>query len=349
MKNAKTGEERIIQSMIGCAIVVEDENTFSEEYHKALFEGFAKTGIDPKRSVMCSNEILALTNGSYDIHEHLVTALAPHISKINIFYTRFNSKQIKEIIVYGKVKPRTISIEEFYSKHLINCFPHICLWKIYSFVKGANATVHIDHFDSEITNAWEIVKKHEKIHCYTMGDMTNTYISFADIVCKLIQKRLTDKDLYLRIENMYKTLPEIAREKKFIHWINNKHLSRITMIHTNKVILTPIMQHPVFYIYTSPDTGMDHKTILFSSPKFLNYVHKKGGCVKFYTAQDIPFMKTGDYVAYVAEKHRAIIESVKTMIKSQYGVDINVGPIHVFACEPSAEHTNKAESILKKP
>ena len=114
---------------------------------------------------------------------------------------------------------------EFFNSHIVNSFPHICLWKIYNYVYGTNAHVYIDHFQSEITEAWNIISKYPQINCYINGDMTNVLISISDIICKLIYHRLNENDYFIRNENLFKIFPELNSKQLHVHLIGNKHLT----------------------------------------------------------------------------------------------------------------------------
>lgn len=259
-RNDQDIEDKKFISMIGVAVATEDLEGFEELYKKALKDSFDEIGITINRNILSSNEILSITKGNIGIHENIFRAILPKISKLNIFFPIFNSKRILKIKVYGKKKhTKEISISEFYNRHLINSFPHICLWKIYNYIFGTKAVVYIDHFQSEITEAWEIISKYPKIYCYINGDITNTLISAADILCRLVENRLKEKNLFLRADNLVKIFPELKKNQLFCHWIGNHHLPKITMIHTNKVLLNKYIKRPIFYLYLEKGSKIDKK------------------------------------------------------------------------------------------
>lgn len=317
-------ENKMFKSMIGCAVVTESLKEIKEAYFHGLKEGMKEIGFDCKRDVLSSFEILTITRGNMRVHERVLKETSPHISKLNIFYPIFNSKRIPKIKVYGKKKHiKEMLFDDFYNSHLLNSFPHICLWKIFSFVYGTKATVLIDHFQSELTNAWDDISKYPKIHCYVGGDMTNVLISLADIICKIVGHRLQEEDLFLRHDNLKKIFPEFKRDQFFSHWIGNPHLPRITMIHTNKVLLDKFIKRPVFYLLLGKESKIDKKVIINSSPKFMNFIHKKDGCVKFFSARDIYSMKDNDYLVCVNKKDKTEADNLKNLLQNQMNLKIN--------------------------
>ncbi|MGV8140948.1 MAG: hypothetical protein ACP5NW_00750 [Candidatus Woesearchaeota archaeon] len=318
-------------SMIGCAVVTEDYDNLVKTYTQALQQALLKKDIETDRKVLCSNEILTMTHGNFDVHEEIFSAIAPYISKLNIFYPVFNSKRIPKIKVYGKKRHiQEFTVKEFYNKHLKNSFPHICLWKIYSYIYGSKAQVYVDHFQSEITEAWDIISKYPHIHCYIKGDMTNPLISIADIMCKLIDHRLEEGDLFLREDNIIKILYEVEKNKIFVHCINNKHLPKISMLHTNKVSLDKFIKRPIFYLYLDKGSKLDTDVILSSCPKFLNFINLKDGCVKFFIPSDIYAIKNNDYIVYVNKHSKDDVDNLKELLENQMNIKINACNINDF-------------------
>lgn len=329
-RNKQVGEDKF-RSMIGCATVTEDLDGFNQAYYNGLQTSLKKNGLTTSRKVLASNEILTLTEGDFIVHEELFKSILPKISKLNIFYALFNSKRIPKIKVYGKkMIGSELCVEEFYNKHLINSFPHICLWKIYSYVYGTKAKVHIDHFQSESTEAWDIISKYPDINCYINGDMTNTLISTSDIICRLIDNRLSENGLFLHSDNISQIFPEFKKDQLFSHWIGNQHLPRITMLHTNKVKLHNYIKRPIFHVYIGKDTDINKKTILNSIPRFLNYVHSKEGCVKFFTDSDVNTMKDGDYLVYLYSNHKKEVELLKSLWENQMNLKVRAIDINDF-------------------
>lgn len=310
-------------SLIGCAIITEDLDGFTQAYYAGLKNALKENKFNNRRKVLCSSEILALTSGNFVIHEKLFESILPKISKINIFFPIFNSKRIPKIKVYGKKKfGKELTFKEFYDNHLVNSFPHICLWKIFSYVHGTKSKVHIDHFQSETTEAWDIISKYPDISCYINGDMTNVLVSAADIMCRLIDNRLKDSNLFLNNENLSKILPELKKDQLFTHWIGNQHLPRITMLHTNKVLLHDYIKRPIFHIYIGKNARLDQKTIFNSIPKFLNYVHSKEGCIKFFTPSDVNTLKNGDYIVSLDKDLKKEVDILTGLWQTEMGFNV---------------------------
>ena len=313
-------------STIGCAVVTEDLTNLKKAYYTGIKSAFEKQELELYRDVISSNEILQLTEGDTSIHEDIFASVLPYISGLNIFYTIFNSKRILDnrIKIHGKRKEvQSVSVIDFYNQHLTNSFPHICLWKLYPFIYGKKANVYIDHFQSELTNAWEEISVYPNIFCYYNGDMTNILISLADITCKIVTQRLYEKNLFLRQDNLIKIFTDIEEQKLFTHHIGNRDLPNITNIHEKKIQLHRFIKRPVFYLYPGRDDKIDKKSILNSIPKFINFVHKKDGCFKFYTPQDIQTIKDNDYLVSFDSKNKEEITTLKNLIYGQMNKKIH--------------------------
>ena len=226
------------RSMIGCAISTDDIKGFTQLYYDELQKALSLNGFKSDRKILSSSDILTITKGNFIVHEHLFKALIPKITKMDVIYPILNSKRIPKIKVYGKKKIlKELTFDEFYDQHLVNSFPHICLYKIMNYVSRENAKVFIDHFQSEETEAWNLVSKYKDLYCYINGDKTNALISIADILCRLIDNRLEENNLFLDSKNFEKILPEIDKKKLYSHLVWNTDLPKITMVHSNKIIL----------------------------------------------------------------------------------------------------------------
>lgn len=338
-ERVKQTEGNKFVSMIGCALVTEDLAGFREMYYYGLQKALKENGFKSTRKVLSSNEILTITQGNFAVHESLFQEVLPKISKVNVIFPILNSKRIPKIKVYGKKRfTKEMTFEEFYNSHLVNSFPHICLWKIYSYVYGTKAKVHIDHFQSEVTEAWDIISKYPDIYCYVNGDMTHVLISMADILCRLIDNRLQENRLFLNGGNLFKILPELGTQQLFSHWIGNVHLPRITMLHSNKVLLNDYIKRPIFHLYLGKNTDLDKKTVFHSVPKVMNYVHECNGCIKFFTPADVNSMKNGDHIICIDKNNKKEVEILKQLWENQLGIKITASDISNYHLKYAVLH-----------
>ena len=94
------------------------------------------------------------------------------------------------------------------------------------------------------------------------------------------------------------------------------------MLHTNKVPVDKFIKRPVFYLYLDKTCKLDKKTILNSSPRFLNYVHKSDGCTKFFISSDIYSMRDKDYLVCVNKKSKTETDNLKELLENQMKIKI---------------------------
>jgi hypothetical protein len=281
-------------------------NKFNQEYNYSYY---------------CTHD-LSVMKEKNQIIEEFIKIISPHLEKVHIFYTLFSKKRIPEPEVYGRMSKRlkiklsknTMTYEELLKKHLVQCFPVICAWRITPYMKPNTIEFHMDAYQGRICEAEEeIIKLGFKRRVFISGDMCNPVISTADLILQLLDFRLSSQNKLLVFENIRPSLPEL-NEKVMAYPILNKHLPKITPIDNINIDTDSHLQHPVFWVFKGDE--LINSEILKSSEMYrclLDYASAQTGIVKVFTSsKDINNFEKGDFGVYLESRGK---EMITTYIK----------------------------------
>ena len=201
--------------------------------------------------------------------------------------------------------------KQLIKEHLVNTFPGICAWRLMEFFSSASVQFHIDFYEGHISEAQEELEKSpfEKF-VFPSGDCINPVISTADILIGLLDKRLSEKKLFLLFENIRKALPEFG-EKVLAYPILNKHFPKITPVDKIPIDNNKHMIRPIYWVFKG-DNVINSKDLKHSGTyrNLLDYVSYKGGCVKIFDKnKDSLMMNQGDFGVYLNEMGKEQIKS----------------------------------------
>lgn len=307
-------------SVIGIGIRVRDYDKFDKEYEKSMEKAFKDNGLEKKYKYYCLNDFEG--NDRRDkVVESFIGNIQEHIHKVHIFYALFSEEKIKRIKVYGRYSKRTNTKlsapdrtqKQLIKEHLVNTFPGICAWRLMEFFRQG-IQFHIDFYEGHISEAQEELEKSQLgKFVFPSGDCINPVISTADILIGLLDKRLSEKNLYLLFENMRKALPEF-NEKILVYPLLNKHLPKITPIDKIPIDNNKYMRRPIYWIFKGEDI-VNSKDLKRSETyrNLLDYASHKGGCVKLFDKnKDSKMMGDGDFGVYLNDRGK---EQIKTYNK----------------------------------
>ncbi|PIU30514.1 hypothetical protein COT07_00210 [Candidatus Woesearchaeota archaeon CG07_land_8_20_14_0_80_44_23] len=320
-KQKKDGTSGHFESVIGIGIKTRDYALFDSKYQEAIKYAFseAKTQLDPDYRYYSTHD-LSNFQEKEKIIECFFSKINEYIEKVHIFYTLFSKKYLKDggIKVYGryakknhlKLSKPTMTVYELISKHLVQCFPIICAWRLTPYFEQDNILFQLDAYEGNICEAQEEFEKegYQK-QVYPNGDCANPLISTADLFLEYLDNRFKKKDKLLLFENFREVLPELG-EKVLVYPFLDKHLKKITPIDVDNMDVFSSIKHPVFWFFKGNEM-IDSDTITKSSSfrNLIDYASNLNAVVKKFDKADIKVFRKGDYGVYLNEQAKQIIQS----------------------------------------
>lgn len=306
------------ESVIGIGVKVKDYTDFKEAYLKAISMSFSKYNLEPDYSIYCTHDLANFVHKNEIIAE-FAKNIAPSIDKIHVFYTLFSRKRAASVKVYGRksraekirLSSPTMTYSRFISKHLLQCFPAICAWRLKDYFHSFDTFFHIDSYSGHTFEAQEELEESGfNLSIYPSGDCLNPIISTADLLLDLLDNRLLDQNKFLIFENIRPALFEFG-EKVLVYPIINKHLPKITPLDKSTINTLKFIGHPVFWV-VKQDTLINSETLKCSKAfrNLVDYASTVCGSVKLFSkSRDVDFVKKGDFGVYFDNNGLSTIES----------------------------------------
>ncbi len=320
----RDGTKGHFESVVGIAVKVRDYVLFDQAYQTALKKAFDSVGLPQDYKFYCTHDLSSLP-GKYKFLDIFIQSLSAHVEKVHVFYTLFSKKRLSEVKVYGrlsrnerlKLAAPTRTYEELISKHLLQCFPGVCAWRLMEHLLPSTSQFHLDSYEGHISEAQEELEGSEfKRVVYPNGDCSNPIISTADLLLDVLDKRLAASRALLIFDNIRPALPEFG-DKVLVYPISNKHLPKITPLDKIAINNLKVLKHPVFWVFKGEE--MISSEILKSSKAFRNLVDFaacKAGVVKLFDRNlDIEHFQEGDFGVYLNTRGKEIIDSYSKLGK----------------------------------
>jgi len=247
MEYELNGVCKSFRTVTGAAVVTDDYQKFKKTYKTVTSKCFKELKINSQRQIMSSQEILDLTQGDYSLLERIYDEIVPHVYRMNIFYTSFNSRRIPKVKTHGRTYPGKEMTPLEFLDYLHPSLPHLCVWRIYKYVKDTKATVFLDSFGGTTTEAWEEIKDCPGIKILFNGDKCNPLVAFADILLKVLEHRLkTSRKSYFE-DNIRQVLQADRFDygKFMVHILHNRHYPKITPLDHRGFNLVDKINHPL--------------------------------------------------------------------------------------------------------
>lgn len=322
----RDGSTGYFESVIGVAVKVKDYDLFSIQYQTAMKLAFSEVGLETNYQFYCVHDLSEFDElKKIKILEVFAKEISLYVEKIHVFYTLFSMKRLDKVQVFGryskkhklKLSNSTMTYEELRSKHILQCFPAICAWKLVEYFSPGTVQFHLDSYEGHICEAQEILENSKFIrYVYPSGDCANPVISTADLLLELLDKRLGIKNKYLVFDNIRPALPEFG-ENLLVKPIHNKHLPKITPLDKESINTLSSIKHPVFWVFKG-DKLIDSATLKTSKPYrgLVDFAASAGGVVKLFDSnKDIEYWQKGDYGVYFNSLGKETIESYKKIGK----------------------------------
>lgn len=320
----RDGTQGRFESVLGIAVKIEDYALFDKHYQQTVSDALSAIGADNKYKCYCVNDLRGI-NRKYAFLDLFAKGISKYVEKIHVFYTLFSRKHIQTVKVYGRLAKNknirlsepTRTYEELLSRHLLQCFPAICAWRLMRYLNKGTVQFHLDAYEGHISEAQEELDNSGfLVSIYPGGDCSNSIISTADLLLELLDKRLKDNNKFLLFDNIRPALQEFG-DNLLVYPILNKHLSKITPVDKVPIDVFAKIKHPVFWVFKGEeliDTFTLRTSLSFRNLQ--NFAAGQHGVVKIFDkSKDIDYFKEGDYGVHLNNKGKEIIESYRKIGK----------------------------------
>ena len=196
-------------------------------------------------------------------------------------------------------------------------FSYITAWNYLGIDSRKSELILIDGFNGKRTPAWDDLIAKTKPTVYPHGDESNIYISTADMVASLTDKKLWDNFLRLNPEN----IAEVWKSYSFkveARFIDVNLLSKIKWYSDEHIDLSSYYAKPAIFIKADGYKTDEIKNIaVYSDATML--ARKLNGCVQgFDKEMDTSKIKDGDIFVYAGKD----AEATATTLKDMYDIQI---------------------------
>lgn len=320
-RNGVTGH---FESVLGVAVKVNDYDSFNKNYRAAIEKAFSENGVEIDYQYYCASDLSDITR-KYDILDTFSREISKYVDRIHVFYTLFSKRRLEEVQVYGrmaknkkiKLAASTRTYEKLISKHLVQCFPAICAWRLTQYLHPKTVLFHLDSYGGHICEAQEELENDGYTRLvFPNGDCSNPVISTADLLLDLIDKRFEIQHKLLIFDNIRGVMPEFGNNL-LVYPISNKHLSKITPLEKKPIDTISVIKHPVFWVFKGEE--LINSITMKTSKAFRNlvdYAASQYGVVKmFESGKDIEYVQEGDFGVYLNTKGKEIIDSYRKLGK----------------------------------
>lgn len=175
------------EGLLGVGIKALDEESFNSKYLDSLGTLFKSINVNRERLVCKAADLARHVQNSEEMIKYLIEffqKMNDEIERIDIYCTRFNSKKLPRITIYGQDRPESIRPVQFVRK-ISNGYPHICAWRYLSYFYNEDNKVYLDKFEAENTPAWDFISQLPNINVLYKGDNCNCLLSSADLFIRL--------------------------------------------------------------------------------------------------------------------------------------------------------------------
>lgn len=295
------------EGLLGVGVTALDYSSFKEKYVASLKSLFESRGIRCDRLVCKSADISKFIHNSEEMIEFLedfFDNINDEIERLDIYCTRYVSRKLPRITIYGADRPQYVKPVEFIRK-IANAYPHICAWRYLSHFYREERMVYLDHFESDQTLAWDYISKFPNVKVLYKGDNCNCLISSADLLIRLTVLLLKKynagfnwrglKELHSHYLWGTKTSANTLGGQTYI-------LKNITPYSHKPIDLSDFINHPIVFIPPERPGGIrsnEERQLFENMPiydKLLNFLFYLNGSFKYFTPEDIKLVKKGDYM-----------------------------------------------------
>jgi len=317
-RSSRSGELKYY-TPLGCGVTISDEEGFSYNYYKKLSELSKSFGIEKCCSAFCPAIYFDRIGPGKTVRmsDELVKSVQDYIDSVYFSHVVLPPKEVPKIEVRGYKSPlKELGTFDFL-RRLSVYFSYITAWNYLGIEGREEERILIDAFQGKRTPAWDdIIEKTTPI-IYSHGDECNPFISIADIIAFLTDKKLWD--IYSRLDPL--SIKEVWRDYHFktdTHFLDQKILSKIKWYTDDPIDLTDYYARPMVFLKADGYKIEEIQKLDFY-PEATVYANKRKGCLQGYDEHvDSPKVRDGDVFIYAGEGAKAIALTLNDM----YSIEI---------------------------
>jgi len=303
-RSNKAGEQKFY-TPLGCEIVVSELEDFYSTYVKKLHELAVRFGIEKCCGCFSPSEHNKIIGRARTIRmsDELLTSVQDLIESVHFSYVILPPKDVPSVEVGGYRSPK-IEISTFdFLKQLSSFFSYITAWNYLGIVGRENEQIVIDGFHGKSTPAWDDIVAKTSPRIYSHGDECNPFISIADIICSLTDKKCWDN--FKRLEPS--SIEEVWESYSFdinVRFLDKSILSKIKWYTDDHIELTPYFARPIIFLKAD-----GYKTELIKQlevfPDATIYARHLRGCIQGFDKNlDSQKVRDGDIFVYAGEESK---------------------------------------------
>jgi len=228
----------------------------------------------------------------------------------------FPSKNIPKVEVGGyKCPKKEIDTFDFLRKTSAH-YSYITAWTYLGIHTRVSDLILIDSFSGKRTSAWDDLLSKTRPIIYPHGDECNPFISTADMIASLVDKKMWDNYLRLDPDNLRKVLSNYSF-KVDVNFIDPRVLHNIRWHSDEQLDLSTYWAKPTVFLKADGyNTGDIKKLPIY--PK-ATYLARKlnGGVQGFDKSIDSSKIKDGDIFVYAGKEAETLAITLRDMYNIQ--------------------------------
>jgi hypothetical protein len=308
------------EGLLGVGVTVRDEQSFKEKYVGSLQSLFESNDIDCDRLVCKSAELskyIQAPESMIGFLEDFFENINEEVERLDIYCTRYSSRRLPSITVYGADRPEHIKPVDFVRK-IASGYPHVCAWRYLSHFYKEECRVYLDHFESDQTPAWDFVSKFPHIRVLYKGDNCNCLLSAADLFIRLtilLLKKYNAGFSLRGLKQLHSTYPWNSKVSANTLGGQTYILKNVTPYQHRPIDLSDFINHPIVFIPPEKPGGIrsnEEKQLFENMPiytKLLNLLFYIDGSFKYFMAGDIRLVQKGDFMLIMGKHGEELFES----------------------------------------
>jgi len=316
-RSNKAGEMKFY-TPLGCGVKISKPKEFQSLYIDKLQELLKTFEVEPICGCLASSEYFRRVGHAktYKISDELLKAVQHLIDSVYFTYVILPSASIPEVEVGGYRSP-TKTIDTFdFLRQLSVYFSYITAWNYLGIETRKNELILIDGFHGKRTPAWDDMIEKTKPMIYPHGDECNVYVSTADMIASLTDKKLWDNFLRLIPENIAEVWKGYSFDVK-VHFLDQNILSKIKWNSDEHIDLSEYYARPIVFM-KADGFKTDEIKKLTVYPEATMLARKLNGCVQgFDKEMDSSKIKDGDVFVYAGKEAEALAATLKDLYEIQ--------------------------------